>query len=88
VGIEVNFKGKVALVTGASSGLGERFAQILAEAGATVVLAARRTEKLKELRAQRSVVRESPSPTTTRCQFRRRSPPAASPCMGLHSSNH
>jgi NAD(P)-dependent dehydrogenase (short-subunit alcohol dehydrogenase family) len=52
VGIEVNFKGKVALVTGASSGLGERFAQVLAEAGATVVLAARRTEKLKELRAQ------------------------------------
>ena len=52
MGIEVNFKGKVALVTGASSGLGERFAQILAEAGATVVLAARRTEKLKELRAQ------------------------------------
>jgi NAD(P)-dependent dehydrogenase (short-subunit alcohol dehydrogenase family) len=52
VGIEVNFKGKVALVTGASSGLGGRFAQVLAEAGATVVLAARRTEKLKELRAQ------------------------------------
>ncbi|NCV85778.1 MAG: short-chain dehydrogenase, partial [Oxalobacteraceae bacterium] len=32
MGIEVNFTGKVALVTGASSGLGERFAQILAEA--------------------------------------------------------
>lgn len=52
MGIEVNFEGKVALVTGASSGLGARFAKILAEAGATVVLAARRTERLKELRAE------------------------------------
>jgi NAD(P)-dependent dehydrogenase (short-subunit alcohol dehydrogenase family) len=40
--------GKVAIVTGASSGLGVAFAQALAEAGADVVLGARRTEKLKE----------------------------------------
>lgn len=52
MGIEVDFKGKVALVTGASSGLGVRFAKVLADAGATVVLAARRTERLKELRAE------------------------------------
>jgi NAD(P)-dependent dehydrogenase (short-subunit alcohol dehydrogenase family) len=52
VGIEVNLNGKVALVTGASSGLGARFAKILAEAGAQVVLAARRVERLKELRAE------------------------------------
>jgi NAD(P)-dependent dehydrogenase (short-subunit alcohol dehydrogenase family) len=52
VGIEVNFNGKVALVTGASSGLGARFAKVLAEAGAQVVLAARRVERLKELRAE------------------------------------
>jgi NAD(P)-dependent dehydrogenase (short-subunit alcohol dehydrogenase family) len=52
VGIEVNFNGKVALVTGASSGLGARFAKILAEAGAQVVLAARRVERLKEVRAE------------------------------------
>ena len=52
MGIEVNFKGKVAFVTGASSGLGARFAKILAEAGAEVVLAARRIERLKELRAE------------------------------------
>jgi len=52
VGIEVNLNGKVALVTGASSGLGTRFAKILAEAGAQVVLSARRTERLKELRAE------------------------------------
>jgi NAD(P)-dependent dehydrogenase (short-subunit alcohol dehydrogenase family) len=40
--------GKVAIVTGASSGLGVAFAQALAEAGADVVLGARRAEKLEE----------------------------------------
>jgi len=39
---------KVALITGAGSGLGRQFAQTLAEAGASVVLAARRREKLEE----------------------------------------
>lgn len=52
MGIEVNFEGKIALVTGASSGLGARFAKVLAQAGAQVVLAARRQERLKELRAE------------------------------------
>ncbi len=52
MGIEVSFNGKVALVTGESSGLGSRFAKILAEAGAQVVLAARRLDRLKELRAE------------------------------------
>lgn len=52
MGIEVNFEGKIALVTGASSGLGERFAKVLARAGAQVVLASRRVERLKELRAE------------------------------------
>ncbi len=52
MGIEVNFEGRVALVTGASSGLGTRFAKVLAKAGAQVVLASRRTERLKELRAE------------------------------------
>lgn len=37
---------KVALVTGASSGLGLRFAKVLAKAGASVALAARRTDRL------------------------------------------
>jgi NAD(P)-dependent dehydrogenase (short-subunit alcohol dehydrogenase family) len=42
--------GKVAIVTGASSGLGVAFAQALAEAGADVVLGARRVERLEETR--------------------------------------
>lgn len=41
--------GKVALVTGASSGLGRRFAQALAAHGARVVAAARRTDRLETL---------------------------------------
>lgn len=41
-----DLNGKVALVTGASSGLGEHFAKLLASQGATVVLSARRAEKL------------------------------------------
>ena len=38
--------GKVAIITGASSGLGVAFAQAFAEAGADVVLGARRVEKM------------------------------------------
>ena len=47
-----NLAGKVALITGASSGLGKHFAQTLSEAGAEVILAARRTEKLESLQKQ------------------------------------
>ncbi|GHB32413.1 oxidoreductase [Streptomyces xanthochromogenes] len=42
--------GRVAVVTGASSGLGVAFATALAEAGADVVLGARRTQKLEAVR--------------------------------------
>ncbi|MFD2367746.1 SDR family oxidoreductase [Pseudoduganella sp. GCM10020061] len=52
MGIEVNFEGKIALVTGASSGLGASFSRALAAAGAEVVLASRDVERLKELRAE------------------------------------
>lgn len=41
--------GRVAIVTGASSGLGQRFASVLAGAGAHVVITARRTDRLKTL---------------------------------------
>jgi 3-oxoacyl-[acyl-carrier protein] reductase len=44
--------GRVALVTGASSGLGVRFAQVLATAGASVVLVARRVERLAAVKAR------------------------------------
>jgi len=48
----IDLSGRVALVTGASSGLGAQFARTLARAGAGVVLAARRMERLKTLRAE------------------------------------
>ena len=50
--MRTNLKEKVALVTGASSGLGARFAKVLAANGALTVLAARRLERLKDLRAE------------------------------------
>jgi len=44
-----NLSNRVALVTGASSGMGERFAHVLNDAGATVVLTARRADRLAEV---------------------------------------
>jgi 3-oxoacyl-[acyl-carrier protein] reductase len=44
-----DLSGRTALVTGASQGLGRRFAQVLAEHGARVGLAARQVEKCREL---------------------------------------
>ncbi len=44
--------GKVALVTGASSGLGVHFARCLGEAGASVVLAARRVDRIESLKVE------------------------------------
>ena len=48
----IDLSGRVAFITGASGGLGAQFARTLSAAGAAVVLASRRIEKLKELRAQ------------------------------------
>nr|WP_235979267.1 glucose 1-dehydrogenase [Rhabdothermincola sediminis] len=44
--------GRVAVVTGASSGLGARFARVLHAAGASVVLAARRRARIEDLAAE------------------------------------
>ena len=48
----LDLSGRVALITGASSGLGTQFARTLAKAGAAVVLAGRRVERLKDLRSE------------------------------------
>jgi 3-oxoacyl-[acyl-carrier protein] reductase len=47
-----NLHGRVALVTGASSGLGVRFAEVLAENGAAVALVARRAERIADIKAR------------------------------------
>jgi NAD(P)-dependent dehydrogenase (short-subunit alcohol dehydrogenase family) len=47
-----NLEGRVAIVTGASDGLGKQFAHGLAEAGATVVVAARRADLLERFAAE------------------------------------
>jgi 3-oxoacyl-[acyl-carrier protein] reductase len=47
-----DLEGRVALVTGASSGLGVRFAEVLAQAGAAVALVARRADRLTAVKAR------------------------------------
>tara|TARA_R110000822_G_scaffold197889_1_gene335960 strand:- start:637 stop:1374 length:738 start_codon:yes stop_codon:yes gene_type:complete len=58
-----NIQGKVILITGASSGIGEATARLLAQKGAKVVLGARRTDRLERLVAE---IRESGEIATAR----------------------
>jgi NAD(P)-dependent dehydrogenase (short-subunit alcohol dehydrogenase family) len=50
--IPFDLSGRVVLITGASSGLGERFARIAAACGARVVVAARRLDRLQQLQSE------------------------------------
>ena len=47
-----NVENKVVIITGASSGIGEETAKVLAANGAKVVLSARREDRLKKLAAE------------------------------------
>ena len=50
--MEFDLKGRVAFVTGATSGLGRHFAMVLSKAGAAVAISGRRAERLAELRRE------------------------------------
>ena len=68
--IEAFFRDKVALVTGASSGIGEELAWQLAQAGAKLTLAARRRESLERL-AQRISASAKEAPLVAECDVTR-----------------
>ncbi len=63
-----DLSGRTALVTGASSGLGRRIALVLAAAGATVAVTARRTERLVELESEMSNIVGVPCDLTIAAQ--------------------
>jgi hypothetical protein len=54
--VDKSLENRVAIVTGASSGLGRRFAQVLADAGADVVAGARRLDRLEQLATETEAI--------------------------------
>ena len=63
--IQDNIKGKVVVITGASSGLGEATARLLAARGAKLVLGARRADRLQQLVAEIETARGEAIAVTT-----------------------
>lgn len=57
--VREEYRGKVVLVTGASAGIGLKFAEAFHERGATVILVARRLERLEDIAARLNIVREN-----------------------------
>ena len=57
-------EGKVVAITGASSGIGEATARLLAERGAAVVLGARRVERLDDIAREFATTADRRSPVT------------------------
>jgi NADP-dependent 3-hydroxy acid dehydrogenase YdfG len=79
--------GRVAIVTGASSGLGDRFARVLHAAGASVAVAARRVDRLEALAdelGERAVSLQCDVAVEADCE--QRSPPPSSASGGSTSS--
>jgi len=77
------FTGKSVLITGASSGIGEELALQLAQAGALLTLAARRTERLESLAARLCAAGRT-RPLTVACDVTREGDPerAVAACVG------